>query len=111
MKVNTQYKCEQPCVAFKTAICAQLTGCSGRFLVCLSECFDYESVWKEKGESYVKENHLRTNLNHCQKCSLFDMTPEKIETQEMKVLKRVLDAITLLDGIEARHKMQENQER
>lgn len=104
--MNPDYKCEQPCVALKAAVCARLTGCSGRFLVCLLECFDYESVWKDKGESYVKKNHFRTSASHCKKCSLFDMTPEKIEAQRSKVLKRIINAISFLDEIKAHRKMQ-----
>jgi hypothetical protein len=108
--VTSQYKCEQPCVAFKTAICARLTGCSGRFLACLSDCFDYEAVWKEKGESYAKKNRLRTKSAHCEKCSLHDMTSEKIEVQRKRVLKRTIDAITFLNEIKKRKEMRKLQE-
>jgi len=105
--MSNPYKCEQPCLALKAAVCAQLTECSGRFLVCLSECFDYESVWKDKGEYYVKKNHFRTNAGHCKKCSLADMTPEKIEAQKSKVLNRILGAISYLNGIKRRKEIQE----
>lgn len=107
---SQRYKCEQPCIAFKAAICARLTGCSGRFLACLTECFDYEVVWKEKGEAYIKEHSLRANSEHCQKCSLSDMTVEKIDAQKKKVLKRVFDAISFLDEIKKRREMQLKQE-
>lgn len=108
--MSPQYKCEQPCVAFKTAICAQLTGCSGRFLACLTDCFDFESVWKEKGEAYARSHHLRTNASHCSKCSLHDMTAEKIEARRKGVLRRVFDAVEFLEAVRARREMRKGQE-
>lgn len=102
--LENQYKCEQPCVALKVAICARLTGCEGRFLGCLKDCFDYELVWKTKGQRYVEDRGIRARVSHCNSCSLSDMTNSIIEKRKDSLNIRHKRATELVDFVKARRR-------